>query len=258
MEEKIAITYPYEFLNKIENLYILHYITMRYKHMIGRGGAWTLYEPSKFIYAYFAFNSFYNIDWEKSIKEKEITTFEVEKKSIKCPNCKNEFEMDEDEISQGKMYKAMIDFIFQRVIKPEEPFLEIITERGTYSKQKIIDTISQLIPIDENTELDKKNTNPRIKESDKRKFVKGIEKILNNEQITVGTLKNDVIRFINLVRNNIFHGSKRTIEMSEDFQRKRLNIYSNILIAVNVLLFKVLGQVTGFKPQEKYSLPFEL
>ena len=50
-------------------------------------------------------------------------------------------------------------------------------------------------------------------------------------------------------------GTKDTIEMSEVFQRKRLAIYSNIIIAVNELLFKVLEESTDFKPHDRYYLP---
>lgn len=67
-------------------------------------------------------------------------------------------------------------------------------------------------------------------------------------------MKNDIIRFVYMVRNNIFHGTKNTIEMSEVFQRKRLDIYSNIIIAINELLFKALERKTSFRPHERYSL----
>ena len=57
-----------------------------------------------------------------------------------------------------------------------------------------------------------------------------------------------------LVRNNIFHGTKTTIEMSENFQRERLEIYTNILIATNEMLFRVLKKHTGFKLRNSYEL----
>lgn len=59
------------FIGEIENLYKLHHITKKYNHIIKyEPGWWKLFEPSKFIYAFFAFNSFYNFDWEQSLKNK--------------------------------------------------------------------------------------------------------------------------------------------------------------------------------------------
>ena len=65
--------------------------------------------------------------------------------------------------------------------------------------------------------------------------------------IQIFKIKNEILGFIYSVRNNIFHGTKTTIEMSDKNQRKRLDIYSNILIAVNELLFK-----SDFESLKKY------
>lgn len=139
----------------------------------------------------------------------------------------------EIEPSEGQKYKAMIDFIFLIDDKNDKDlFIKMI--KGKYTIDKLIETISK-ITLDD-----------RITDSERENFKKEYEKLLKTNEIKIGELKNDIIRFVYMVRNNIFHGTKNTIEMSEVFQRKRLDIYSNIIIAVNELLFKVLERNTDF------------
>jgi len=73
MEENIEQMKNNNFIEEIEDLYRLHYITKKYDHIIEiKRGEWRLFEPSKFIYAYFAFNSFYNFEWNESMEKKEL------------------------------------------------------------------------------------------------------------------------------------------------------------------------------------------
>lgn len=231
MEEELEINIKNNFVEEIEDLYRLHYITKEYEHIVEyERGAWKLFEPSKFIYAYFAFNSFYNFDWEVSLKNRKLTAFPKRIEDGK-----------EIEPSEGQKYKAMIDFIFSRVDKNDkELFVKII--KGKDNIENTIATISRITPDN------------HISESERVNFKREFENLLRSNEIKIGKLKNDIIRFIYMVRNNIFHGTKNTIEMSELFQRKRLDIYSNIIIAINELLFMVLEKNTDFKPYKRYNL----
>ena len=87
-------------------------------------------------------------------------------------------------------------------------------------------------------------------------FIKEFEKLIETENLLKGKIKNEILGFIYSVRNNIFHGTKTTIEMADKDQRKRLDIYSNILIGVNDLLFKSLERVlqTNFDKHYKLNL----
>jgi len=231
MEEELTINNQNNFAEEIEDLYRLHYITKKYDHIIEyEKGAWKLFEPSKFIYAYFAFNSFYNFDWNESLKNRKLTVFPKKYENEK-----------EIEPSESQKYKAMIDFIFSKVDNDDkELFLKMIKGKNTIDG--IIEIISRITPDN------------RITESERENFKKEFENLLKSNEIKSGKLKNDIIRFIYMVRNIIFHGTKDTIKMSEVFQRKRLDIYSNIIIAVNELLFKVLEKEGWFSPQKKYCL----
>ncbi len=231
MEEINESINKMNFIEEIENLYRLHYITKEYDHIIDlKNGEWRLFEPSKFIYAYFAFNSFYNFDWKESLKIKELIGFQETIKNGK-----------ETGSSEGQKYKSMIDFIFKRAIDSDKnEFIKIIC--GGERNEDIIRTISKITPDN------------RIKERERNNFKKEFEKLITTKEIKVGKLKNDIVRFIYLVRNNIFHGTKRTIEMSENFQRKRLEIYTNILVSLNQTLFNVLERETDFQPHKKYQI----
>ena len=62
----------YEQLN---DLYKLQIAAKELRHGIKKE-SWSLFEPSKFVYAFFAFNSFYSIDWDESAKEQKLIKWE--------------------------------------------------------------------------------------------------------------------------------------------------------------------------------------
>ncbi len=234
MEENNENKTRSNFADEIENLYRLHYITKKHDHIIElKRGEWRLFEPSKFIYAYFAFNSFYNFDWNESLKRNELLGFpKIIKEGKKGEEVK-------EEASEGQKYKSMIDFIFEHAQDSDkDDFFKIVCRNKR--NEDLIKTISKI------------TTDNRIKQSERNDFIKEFEKLITTKEIIVGKLKNDIVRFIYLVRNNIFHGTKNTIEMSENFQRKRLEIYTNILVALNQILFNILERETDFQPQKTY------
>lgn len=58
MEEEINDTTP-SFSEEIKDLHRLHLVTKDFKHSIEyEPGSWKMFEPSRFVYAYFAFNTF--------------------------------------------------------------------------------------------------------------------------------------------------------------------------------------------------------
>ncbi len=231
MKAQEESTQENEFVKEIEHLYRLHYITKNHDHIIElKRGEWRLFEPSKFIYAYFAFNSFYNFHWEECLKNNKLELFT---KTIVNEN--------ECEPSEGTKYKSMIDFIFSyKIDKDVDEFFKIVCTG--LSNEQLNKIISNITPDD------------NITFSERNKFKIEFEKLLQTRVIRVGKLKNDIVRFIYLVRNNIFHGTKNTIEMSESFQRKRLKVYTNILIGLNQMLFNILERETDFQPHGRYTI----
>ena len=237
MEEEIYD--KYQFSEELKDLHRLHIVTKDFKHIVEyEPGSWKMFEPSKFVYAYFAFNSFYNFDWEVSTKNNQLTLFS--KVMV------NEREV---EPSERTKFKAMIDFIFDNTTSEEQKaFVHFIKRpikgKGLISNQTFINCINEITP-------DKK-----ISETERAGFIKEFEKLIETEKLLKGKIKNEILGFIYSVRNNIFHGTKTTIEMADRNQRKRLDIYSNILIGVNDLLFKSLERVlqTNFDKHYKLNL----
>lgn len=236
MEEKNA---TFQFLEELKDLHRLHVVTKDFKHIIEyEPGSWKMFEPSKFVYAYFAFNTFYNFDWEASIKNKQLTHF--------SKDIGNEKEV---EPSERYKFKEMIDFIFNQTT-PEErsEFVKFIKrpnkKENRIPDQTLIDCIAGITP------------DKRISETERENFKKEFKKLIETENLLVGKIKNEIVGFIYSVRNNIFHGTKTTIEMSDINQRERLEIYSSILIAVNELLFKSLEKIleTNFDRHYKLNL----
>ena len=235
MEEEINDIY--QFFEELKDLHRLHLVTKDFKHIIEyEPGSWKMFEPSKFVYAYFAFNTFYNFDWVESVKNKRLTLFSKVVRDGK-----------EEEPSERYKFKAMIDFIFNYNTDDERiEFVHFIKRpnkrENPIPNQILIDCISGITP-------DKK-----ISESKREDFIKEFIKLIETESLIEGKIKNEIVGFIYLVRNNIFHGTKTTIEMSDKNQRKRLDIYSAILIGINELLFKSLERILQLKFDKNYKL----
>jgi len=223
---------------EIKDLHKLHSVTKDFNHIIEyQPGSWKMFEPSKFIYSYFTFNTLYSYDWVKTVNEGKL-----------CSHAKvSDDKGNEKEPTEGVKYKKMIDFIFENKDSINSPeFIEILLNPNKNKKQKTKEHLKSTL---KNITRDN-----RITESDRTNFINEFEKLLDSEIILKGKFKNDLIRFIYLVRNNIFHGTKNTIEMTGNSQRKRLDIYSNFLIATNHLLFKSLEQKLNFKLDINYTI----
>jgi hypothetical protein len=232
------INNKYSFIEELKDLHRLHLVTKDFKHIIEyEPGSWKMFEPSKFVYSYFAFNTFYNFDWQKSCETHILNPLE-----------KVIIDGKEESPTDGYKYKAMIDFIFNHISNDEKiEFIRFI-KRPNKRENPILERI--LIEAIEGITPDK-----RIKESEVISFKKEFKKVIESGNLLIGQIKN-IVRFVYLVRNNIFHGTKTTIEMTDIKQRKRLEIYSNILIGVNELLFKSLENILQTKFDGSYKLDF--
>ncbi len=221
----------------LKDLHRLHLVTKDFNHIIEyEHGSWKMFEPSRFVYSFFAFNTFYNFDWQTTIDTKTLSNFPKIEKDGK-----------EQEPSEGTKYKALIDFIFKYATEEDKANFISFVKRPNRRENPtpnnvLINCIDGITPDN------------RITESEREAFKKEFKKLIETETLLQGKLKNEIIRFIYLVRNNIFHGTKTTIEMSDKNQRKRLEIYSNILIATNELLFKILNRVLEISFDNHYRI----
>jgi hypothetical protein len=221
----------YEFINQIKNLHKVHCVTKDFNHIIEyETGSWKMFEPSKFIYSYFAFNTFYNFDWENSIKNKRLVPYDID-----------------SYLSESNRFYSMIEFIFCYWAEDfDADFFRILLHPFRLQWQN---PENHLVNA-----LKKINSDVRITFSVVDSFKEEIERLLTSKKVLKTKLKNVVLRFIYQVRNNIFHGTKSAIEMMDRDQRLRLELYSRILIATNEMLFKVLEKELQLNLDKKYRI----
>lgn len=101
----------------LKDLHRLHLVTKDFKHIIEyEPGSWKMFEPSKFVYSYFAFNTFYNFDWKGSIEQKDLITHQM-----------IEIDGKEQQLSESQRFKLMIDlFLKVQVVKIMKYFLKLL------------------------------------------------------------------------------------------------------------------------------------
>ena len=58
-----------EYLQSVE---ISHSFAKNYNHGVQSQGKWDLFEPTRFVYAFFAFNMIYAIDWESTMQQNRL------------------------------------------------------------------------------------------------------------------------------------------------------------------------------------------
>ena len=57
----------------LQSVEISHLFAKDYKHGIAKtNGQWDLFEPTRFIYAFFAFNMLYSIDWPETLNRNRL------------------------------------------------------------------------------------------------------------------------------------------------------------------------------------------
>ena len=224
------------FLENIEDLHRLHFVTIDFKHGIEhKPDTWKMFEPSKFVYAYFAFNTLYNFDWEESCQSNSLIVL----KKIKIDG-------KDEKPNEAQKFNKMVEFVFNNLVEEDmNHFLRFILKprKNENPKQNkdLIASINEIIPD--------KNISQKKSDDFKKVFAALIEKKqFHKESISI------MLKFIFLVRCNIFHGTKDTINMLDKNQRNRLEIYSNILIGFNELLFKSIEKKLNVTLNKKYNL----
>lgn len=200
-----------DLLSEIEKLKSLQYWAKNTKHYKCDSNEKEpeLWEATSFIYAFFIFNMMYNYNWKESIENKELFLHNFGQ-------------------SEKSKIETLIDFIFE-----DKRYLYLNSLHKVY-----VDTIKDNLHDTEFKEgLQDIVPDSNISELNIKKFSSSIEVLLNYRMN-----KSDVVNilfFVYKIRNNIFHGVKNTVMMSENTQRDRLKVYTNILLATNDLLLKI-------------------
>jgi hypothetical protein len=220
---------------ELDELYALQIACLEFRHGVRRGSSpWKLFKPSHFVYAYFTFNSIYSVDWDNSFKETEPLEWQA---VFNTETNKEEFPSD------SKKFSKMISVCYN-ILGAEAPIL-ILTSLKNH--------LSEISAPEE--ELEHINPDSRTENYIDRFRLKFSQ--LYNAQLIGNRHRDaliDILYFIYLVRNNIFHGSKTTIEMMDERQQSRLAIYTAILLATNELLFETATRKMSWeKPQISFK-----
>ena len=209
---------------EIRKLYALHQATIRFDHAIKEveQTTWTDFTPSRFIYAFFTFNSIYSFDWESSFAQKEAVKWQPDEAG-RVPK----------EDDQFKAYLRYAD----NALRPN-------TAR-TYSKE--LTRVLTLYGVDRPTEelraVDLVNAPKKLKAL-AHQLPGEFERLWKGKPMEDQFFPSAcaVFRFVYEVRCNLFHGTKTTVQLLNPAQQRRLLIYTATLIAGNSLLFRVAKQ----------------
>lgn len=180
---------------------------------------WYPYASSRFVYAFFTFNSVYSYDWETSFKEKKA----IKWKPLPRPGPPYEKEQ----------FEYLVNFCYAKLA--DAPYIFLNSLRGNTEFFNISN------PSESLTEINKSPNEIKSIKRLRRDFLKHYQTLIKEtekrEKHRNALL--DSLRFIYAVRNNVFHGTKSRIQMADEAQESRLLIYAAYLIATNGLLFEL-------------------
>ena len=206
-------------LNSIE---ISHLFAKNHKHGLELYGQWNFFEPTKFVYAFFAFNMVYSIDWKASISLNRIQYVNNRAKSLFVDTIKFISDFDES--------------LFETELSKLDP------------KRELYAVISRMTD-DRNSSKKSEFTDNTIAQDFKIASQKFSDyQSLNSDDHF------DLLQMSYTVRNNIFHGEKKAMQMVEAGQRKRLLHYANIILATNEAFFEVMRKKYAYRRMENWEV----
>lgn len=208
---------------EIRKLFALHEATLRLEHAFREvalsGSTWQVFTPSRFIYAFFTFNSIYGFDWQSSFDEQKVIRWQQ--------NDKGRYPTEEEQ------FKAYFGYVNAQ-LSPDTP--TIFSEK----LNQMLDWFGITDPVTALEHIDLVNANKKLKKLSK-KVPNQFSVVLKGDQnpdefyLSVSIL----LEFVYKVRCNLFHGTKTMVQLLNMEQQKRLLIYTALLITTNSLLFRV-------------------
>lgn len=201
----------------LNQLHRLHFFTISKDHYLKKVDEFEEFQPTKFIYSYFCFSTIFNYKWS----------------NIKSYGQINKLDDDDSETSKTNQY---LKFIFENISNENRiKFIEDI--KGQFS-------LGEIITMIEKSNISEDNNKTSLKKS----FNYILKDYQNNPEndVFIKKLKN-ITRIIRDVRNNVFHGSKHILQMTESRQQERLLFYSNFINSINKQFFIVIKNITNIQ-----------
>lgn len=201
--------------SKLNPLWAIHQECAKREHAKEFKGEWAPYVPTHFIYAFFTFNTLYNINWKKSIEDIKYFEGMTEIKKIEkylgycCSNEKFLSRYKEFFIKYIE-HHCDIDLMFEELkkIKPDNKI------------------------------------NGSLDEDTLEKFITACERCFTYQEFDE-TILNDIAIYIYKIRCNLFHGVKTLEDLQSPSQQIRLDIYSLFIIAINQMIFSYKSYQNG-------------
>ena len=198
-----------EYLQSVE---ISHSFAKNYNHGVQSQGKWDLFEPTRFVYAFFAFNMIYAIDWESTMKQNRL-----------------KYQSRGNDNFTKIQIQSVINFVYNLENTAFETALLKLDEN-----REIYNSVSKMEMDYHSSKLNSRNTGNSIAKD----FLLASEKFSN--KITLDSNNQfDLLQMSYTVRNNLFHGEKKAHEMKEKGHRNRLLHYGNVILATNESFFEV-------------------
>jgi hypothetical protein len=192
---------------EIDSLKKLNQLATLRKHMIEfKVDNWIVFEPSRFIFAFFAFNSFYNIDWERTMSSSSISYYnstdndeEVSDLKVKSKNIINKIDpndlillnnyfgkdlklLDRYEVSEIKKIKNIAKFVYSYIISSDEILNRFVSNiKGKDTTESLILKLDKIVPDN------------RIKINKIENFKSSLKKLYNYEIIELDEFNNILI-----------------------------------------------------------------
>lgn len=218
---------------QIRKILALHEVSLHLEHAIRESkrpdDPWQDFTPSRFIYAYFTFNTIYSWDWKTSFELGHLVGWK--KKS------------NGHSLSEEEQLKNYVRFCSD-TLAPDSSKIFGLCFVDACKVMGLSD------PADKMTELDITNADKKLKKLEDQMPVlvqRLYEGELPSEQFYTSACH--VLKFIYGVRCNLFHGRKTHVEMLDGKQQERLLVYAALLVATNGLLFDVTEKLDiGFMP----------
>lgn len=214
-------------LSHLQSIEISHSFALNYNHGVKMNGKWDMFEPTRFVYAFFAFNMIYAIDWETTISQNRIFYHT----GINGKYAKEQIQL-------------LIDFIYYKDERVFEKALANLDEsRLLYSVVSKMDTDYN------SSKMSSRSTGNTIAEDfliAAKRFSQRIDLSQDNHF--------DLLQMSYTVRNNLFHGEKKAHDMKEKGHRNRLLHYGNIILATNESFFEIMKNNFNYRRIEMWEV----
>jgi hypothetical protein len=208
---------------EIRKLFALHEATVQLEHGARKialtENPWKIFTPSRFVYAFFTFNSIYSFDWESSFDKQQVIRWQCDENG--------RYPGEEDQFTGYLKYVS-------NKLSPETPTI------FARELKRILDLFHIAEPVATLEHVDLVNASKKLEELSKQ-LPKQFSIVLKGDQKDTDFYPSAclLLKFVYKVRCNLFHGVKTNVQLLDTKQQQRLLIYTALLIAANSLLFLV-------------------